>query len=212
MVVDVILLRHPESTFNVRGLVQGQSKKSVLTDKGRVLSASARNYFLNNFGLFDTLISSDLPRAVQMARELKPCSKTRHIIQMALVREAGRGAFEGTPYSNALWKSAHLALDSNPYQASAPFGMESNMSLFRRVGIFFSMTAKSESKSIFAVPHGEFRKAAISCVLGMDVEAYSQKIKPNIIIPSCSFTHIAFNGVSWEVLSVANPIPQVQEP
>ncbi|HQT45373.1 MAG TPA: histidine phosphatase family protein, partial [Candidatus Micrarchaeota archaeon] len=189
MGVEVVLVRHPESTFNARGLVQGQSRKAVLTPRGMEQAAVARNYFLKNFRKFDEIISSDLPRAMQMAQELKPCSKTGHIIQMSLVREAGRGAFEGTPYSNALWKSAHLAIDSSPLQASAPFGMESNISLFRRAGAFFSQMSMHDSKRILVVTHGEFLKAAISYAIGMDIAAYSQKIKPNVLVPPCSFSH-----------------------
>lgn len=61
----IIIVRHGESDFNVRGIIQGQLDKSVLTPKG-IEQAMSIGKILNDIK-FDAIHSSPLKRAVDTA-------------------------------------------------------------------------------------------------------------------------------------------------
>ncbi len=93
LTAHLVLMRHGETTWNSRRIVQGQSPGSVLTDLGRT---QVRNTIAELAGQVDAVACSDLERAMESA----------HIVATALglsvrvdpgLRERSFGVLEGQP-------------------------------------------------------------------------------------------------------------------
>ena len=78
MAIRLVLVRHGLSSFNKKGLIQGRTDKSVLTDEGYE-QAKLTGKVLNEIK-FDQIYSSPLIRAAETAKEIEKCLKKDFII------------------------------------------------------------------------------------------------------------------------------------
>jgi len=69
MTIRLVLVRHGQSSFNAKGLIQGRTDDSLLTDKGyeQALKAGKALSKIN----FDKIYSSPLVRAAETAKTIK---------------------------------------------------------------------------------------------------------------------------------------------
>ena len=69
MTIRLVLVRHGLSTFNAKGLIQGRTDDSLLTDEGYEQAFKAGEA-LSNIN-FDKIYSSPLIRAAETAKTIK---------------------------------------------------------------------------------------------------------------------------------------------
>ena len=78
MGIRLVLVRHGLSSFNAKGLIQGRTDDSVLTDKGYEQAFKAGEV-LSKIN-FDKIYSSPLKRAAETANTITKCLKVENNI------------------------------------------------------------------------------------------------------------------------------------
>ena len=78
MTIKLVLVRHGQSSYNAKGLIQGRTDNSVLTDEGYEQALKAGNA-LSKIN-FDKIYSSPLVRAAETAKTIKNLNKDQEII------------------------------------------------------------------------------------------------------------------------------------
>ena len=145
------LVRHGESEWNRRGLVQGHASDPKLTDRG-INQARAV------LGRLDTrsvgaLYSSDLLRAVQTAEILGSALGTQIRVEAAL-RERSFGVAEGLPLTE-LGADSGVEADRVVDPDRAPVGGESVRRLYERaVGFATEALQRHPGDDLVFVTHG----------------------------------------------------------
>ena len=190
--MEVLLVRHMESTFNVAHRVQGQTNKSVLTSEG-VLRAKKLSFALKEkYPHAEGLFSSDLVRARQTANELAlPYSLP--VVFDPRLREVSRGFFEGISYDSLLWKFYKKFEKRGIDLGTILPGMESlDLALDRFIQ---ATTDKINSDRLFiVVSHGEVMRLFWARLSGFSL---SQTL--------CSSAFHIRNGCVLEIDSTFNP-------
>jgi broad specificity phosphatase PhoE len=97
------LLRHGETNFNEKGLVQGYSNDSRLTINGRKEMQWAAKWLDSQVDCFDEVICSDLYRAHESWIIIRNHIKFMKFRFTQALREQGQGIFEGMPYDDPKW-------------------------------------------------------------------------------------------------------------
>ena len=192
------LLRHGQTEFNVKKLVQGRCD-SPLTDLGRQQAGAAAAWLKAHNVVPDKVVSSPLGRAMDTAQlvacellgpdtAVEPCEG---------IIERCYGSFEEGP---------HDALPTDvwdPGEDLVPFGGEGSHALQERmVGTLTNLMGAKDTETLLAVSHGsasrQFIKAATpadfklptklpNCaimIFDFDEEKHEEEGKP----PQCKFT------------------------
>jgi broad specificity phosphatase PhoE len=147
----VVLLRHGESTWNERNLVQGQREGARLTSEGKS-QASAVAETLRDFA-FQWIVTSDLTRARETAAIVDDALGLEVAIAPAL-RERSYGVYEGRPVSELPSSMTGIA-DGRVVDASArPDGGESLNDLYDRCAKFIDSLRAAGNDRLLLVTHG----------------------------------------------------------
>jgi probable phosphoglycerate mutase len=149
---NIWLVRHGESTWNVRGLIQGQADGPVLTAQGHRQSAELVERFRSR--RVEALYASDLVRAQQTAAYVGSLLALPVRCDAAL-RERCFGAYEGLPLQ-ALEPEASGIVGMQIVDPSArPPGGESLTDVRRRVAGFVQRLAgQRHTGDVVVVTHG----------------------------------------------------------
>jgi broad specificity phosphatase PhoE len=149
---SITLVRHGESTWNQRRLIQGQNDAAYLTQNGRDQTREAAKT-LKSLG-FAQLITSDLARALETA-EIIGAELNLTPVRDTLLRERCFGVLEGEP-SEMLDSASSGIIDGVLVDPDArPAGGESFRDVVTRVGIFFDAVRDSlGSERLLVVTHG----------------------------------------------------------
>lgn len=159
------IVRHGESTWNAKGLVQGQAAGPVLTSRGRRQAREAAR--LMSGAPVTAVVASDLERAVQtaapIARALGLPVRTD-----ARLRERCLGAAEGQPLSalGPEWSGIREGLVVDP--DAAPPGGESVGELYGRVTACVRELA--EDPELLVVTHGGVVRVLVAWTAGRGPE------------------------------------------
>jgi len=165
MPVDTVtlrLVRHGQSEWNVRQLLQGQTPGVPLTATGRRQAAEAAERLAGCGAV--ALWSSDLLRAVQTAR---PIARRLGLpVRLApALREQSYGVLQGRP-SAQCWAVAHP--EDPDWSAD---GGESARQLYDRVaGFLQALLADPPGGDIVLVTHGDTIRAAVAYLAGGGIE------------------------------------------
>ena len=188
----ISLVRHPEATFNVQGRVQGQSLSSVITPRGRRQAGKFWESFLRSAPEPDTVFCSDPPRASAM---LEGMPFRAPIVLSPMLREIGRGAFEGKEYSDPEWQEFCRKMEAGGDASEDYPGVESHAhALERGMGFLRGAALHSSGKHVLLVSHGELNRLIVASLLGRSVrDLLSGKIPP-IGQPNCCVNRIAWDG------------------
>jgi broad specificity phosphatase PhoE len=147
----VVLLRHGESTWNERKLVQGQLDDARLSAEGKS-QASAVAETLRDF-TFQWIVTSDLTRARETAAIVDDALGLEVAIAPAL-RERSYGVYEGRPVSE-LPSSMTGIEDGRVVDPSArPEGGESLDDLYGRCAKFVDSLRRAGNERLLLVTHG----------------------------------------------------------
>jgi broad specificity phosphatase PhoE len=160
--LTLLLVRHGQSEWNARGLMQGQTDGIPLTELGHAQAAAGAEE-LAALGP-GALISSDLLRARQTAEH---CARATGlpIAVTAALREQGYGVLEGRP-SRELWDVVDW---TDPHWAAE--GGESLARLHGRVTAFLEqLRAEPPADVVALVTHGDTIRALQAVVAGVGPE------------------------------------------
>lgn len=154
------LLRHGQTEFNVKKLVQGRCD-SPLTDLGRQQAGMAATWLKDHDVAPDKVVSSPLARAMDTASLVatEPLGPDAAVEPCEGIIERGYGSFEEGP---------HDALPTDvwdPGEDLVPFGGEGSRALQERmVGTLTNLMGAEGIETLLAVSHGsasrQFIKAA----------------------------------------------------
>lgn len=151
------LVRHGETEWNAKGIVQGQSE-SVLTKKGK-WQAQYLTDTLKEIS-FDAIFSSDLSRATQTA-EIINLERKLVINTNKLLREGNWGKYEGKPRAaykeenkEALERLEYLT-DQEKWKFKVADDIESDEEIVSRfITILREIAVTYKGKIILVVTHG----------------------------------------------------------
>jgi probable phosphoglycerate mutase len=157
--LTLLLVRHGQTEWNARGLMQGQTAHVRLTDLGHAQAvAAAEELAALRPG---ALVSSDLLRARQTAEHCARVTGLPVAVTPAL-REQGYGVLEGRP-SRELWDVVDW---TDPHWAAE--GGESLAQLHGRVTAYLEQLRADPPADVVAlVTHGDTIRAAQAVAAGL---------------------------------------------
>ena len=198
MTVRLVLVRHGLSTFNSKGLVQGRTDNSILTDEGyeQALKAGKALSKIN----FDKIYSSPLVRAAETARTIKNSfNKEKEIIFDNNLLEVDLGEWSGLkideiknkfPEIYSIWKNdpENLILERSENKTFKPI-----QELFHQVANFMEGILRTylnkENVNILVVGHNAILRCLILSLLGK---------------PSKGFRKIRLENASFSILNISS--------
>jgi probable phosphoglycerate mutase len=180
---SITLVRHGESTWNERGLIQGHDDHAQLTEAGRRQARDAGRSLLT--AGINQIIASDLSRARETA-EIIAEELGLTVVTDSLLRERCFGVLEGRPTEMLLPASSGV-LDGVYVDPDArPEGGESFRDVVTRVGIFFEAARDSLGESrLLVVTHGGAIRALHAYVEDRPLEGL-----PALEVANCSIWDI----------------------
>lgn len=175
----MILVRHAETEWNAKGIIQGQSD-SALTLRGERQTAALLAAFVASDYRVECVYSSPLGRAWQMAQSLAESFGCSLIAEPAL-KEQAFGQYEGMT-------TVHLS-QYNPDAAKALFkinaeycppGGESLSNASQRIMHFLSNLEKKRChQTICIVSHGQVIQGVLSILKSGVVDDFHRYAQPN---------------------------------
>jgi broad specificity phosphatase PhoE len=147
-----VLVRHGQSHWNERKLIQGQNDEAQLTQKGREQARLALEK-LREYS-FDAIITSDLARARETA-EVFATALGLTIAMTTQLRERSFGVYEGRPLQELPASLAGIEGGVVTDEEAHPEGGESLSALRARVGDFVDMLHRERPQErLLLVTHG----------------------------------------------------------
>ena len=169
--LTLLLVRHGQSEWNARGLMQGQTDGIPLTELGHAQAAGAAAELARLRP--GALIASDLLRATQTAEHCARATGLPVTVTAAL-REQGYGVLEGRP-SRELWDVVDW---TDPHWAAE--GGESLARLHDRVAAFLrELRAAPQADVVALVTHGDMIRALQAVVGGLGPAGLPAVTPPN---------------------------------
>ena len=160
--MEIVFVRHGQTTWNAEDRLQGQTDEPVLTEKGmeqiKLIGKELKNIE------FDIIISSPLKRAIQTAEGIKPNS---NIMIDNRLTERSYGNFEGHYRSSNTYDIKQLWNYGLEYKEEQ---VESVKILFDRVYDFLNELKKKDYKRVLLVSHGGVSIAIRSYFEGFPVD------------------------------------------
>jgi broad specificity phosphatase PhoE len=192
---DIYLVRHGQAQCNLDRIVTGQTE-SPLSDIGRLETQKLKEKLKSVH--FDTVVSSDLGRAVETARILVDASDD--IRQFPELRERSFGALEGRP--DSILKpllNAHAKLTpTQQWKTPLGEGVESDEHVYERAMPRIEKLVKDNAgKKILIVTHGGPIRALL---IGLGF--YSESELPLGSFKHGGFVHLCYGGHDFELLDI----------
>lgn len=149
--MKILLIRHGETEENKKDILQGW-KPGRLSKKGKE-QAKLIAERLKEIKI-DVIITSDLKRCVDTAKEIAKFHKNAKFVKEKLLRERGLGEFEGRIIGESDWD----ALPGDLY-TNRPRGGETFIEVWERISKFYHGLLKNYDKEIILiVGHGGSQK------------------------------------------------------
>ena len=180
---QVILVRHGRTTYNEKGLYQGNCDDSVLTESGHH-SAYQTGLFLNQFSI-DAIYSSPLKRVKQTVQEIvngftASCQDIPPLYINDKLREIEMSVWQGLSYNYVRenFTQAYQIWKEKPHQFSFPVkgGKEKRfpvLELYARIEQFWQeILPLHQGQTLLIVSHSGTNRALISTAIGLTPESY----------------------------------------
>lgn len=159
------IVRHGQTLENVRNICQGQAPGN-LTIKGKLQALHVANNLKEE--KFDVILSSDLKRAKDTAKEILKVHKKTPMIYTKELRELKKGIFEKR--SAKIFDSARKKAKKELWQFK-PKGGESWNNGYKRAKQFYKFLLKNyHDKNVLLVSHSTFIGILISAIMGIHVK------------------------------------------
>jgi len=173
MSTEIYIIRHGETLWNKKGIVQGHMN-STLSEKG-VKQAMLVAERLKKYS-FDVIYSSDLIRAMDTAKYINEYHN-KVIIVDEILRERSLGVLEGKNWptiKNNHEKAANIFFSGENHE-QIPGGGESKIQFANRIKSFMDRIAiQEEGKRILIITHGCFINFWMKLVLDVPLEDKSK--------------------------------------
>ena len=169
----IFLTRHGETEWNLQGRVQG-SLDSALTERGRQ-QARFLAQRLRPEGV-QYIYSSDLPRALATAEEIRISLGLSNLTVSPALREQSFGEWEGRVWAELReeYPDVFRVWDSEPHNARIPRG-ETMSEALNRAWAFFSQTVLEHPRETLCfVTHGLTLKLLVTKCLGYQVHDWDK--------------------------------------
>ncbi|HWQ73296.1 MAG TPA: histidine phosphatase family protein [Desulfitobacteriaceae bacterium] len=167
----IILTRHGETEWNIERRVQGRLD-SPLTEKGQTQARSLALRLRNES--IQYLYSSDLPRAIATAEEIRRELQLERVIPEPRIREFSFGDWEGKLWDELRQTYCDIfrVWDNTPQLVRVPNG--DNMYTFtEKVWEYFQeLIARHQGETICLVSHGLTLKLLVTRALGFTVDEW----------------------------------------
>jgi broad specificity phosphatase PhoE len=149
---EIFIVRHGETDYNRKGIIQGSGIDSDLNELGRRQAAAFYNHYKNEG--FELVITSNLVRTHQTAAPFIEAG-IPHII-VPEIREISWGIYEGQPYSPEVGKEYKKLISAwaGKDLTLAMKGGESAEQLSQRLLVFMHQLKSLSEKKILVVSHG----------------------------------------------------------
>ena len=220
MATRVIIVRHGQSTYNAKKMIQGRCNKSVLTDKG---ISDARQVGQALSGLkIDAFYCSPLQRAKQTAEIIHGC------LENPLIQPSDRLMEIDLPLWEEMKKDDVMAQFAEDYQQWKTNPHDFKMfvdgkehypvrALYQQAQDFWQQAiADNQNKTILITAHNGINRCLIMSAIGMDVSRYHSIQQSNCCISILNFTGSYGDPVQLESLNQTShlgiPIPPVRPP
>jgi broad specificity phosphatase PhoE len=174
--IKVFLTRHVETEENA--LQMSQSDNSAKFTKIGLSHLDLLKKRISKEKI-DLIISSDLPRALHTAEELKFVLKAP-LKTSILLREKSNGEWSGKKHSEINWDSL-----GNDFENRKPPGGESLIEVKSRALNFLKNLDNFENKTILLVTHGAFSKILLGCILKKSIRESIFNLKVDHCSLSC---------------------------
>lgn len=192
MPLELVLIRHGETTWNRRRVLQGHTDVPL----SEVGLEQARRLVRGVEGLRPptVLFSSDLQRARKTAEPIAAALGVA-ITERFSLRERCFGAFEGCPWEDIQQRLREAAiqagLDDHNFR---PPGGESRADVEQRLGqLLAEIDAFSEDDSVWVVSHG----GVVRNLLRMLVGEHAAHLTTGFTIPNASVSILQRGPVGW---------------
>ncbi|CAI5478416.1 unnamed protein product [Closterium sp. Yama58-4] len=157
-VVEIVVVRHGETTWNRDNRMQGQTE-SHLSDVGRAQARALAARFAGADLPFTALYSSDLRRAAETAEAVAEAVDmgAEQVVRLPGLRERNLGVLEGLVRDEASQKhpEAYGVLTSKDWSQPIPGGGESLEAMYGRVTATVNRIAKEHlGQRVLLVTHG----------------------------------------------------------
>jgi 2,3-bisphosphoglycerate-dependent phosphoglycerate mutase len=159
------LVRHGESTWNVRGLAQGHCDQARLTDRGRRQARGVADQLKTR--PIRTLFSSDLHRALETAVPLASAIGLP-VIRDTRLRERCLGVLEGSAAAAISPAVSGISANRVVDPDARPDGGESLRDFYLRVACFTADLAGNVG-DVAVVAHGGTLRMLDACLRGIGV-------------------------------------------
>ena len=179
--MEIVFMRHGQTEWNVRHLLQGANRDICLTEEGVRQVTSAAEGLVRIGWTFDRIYVSPYRRARQSAEIV--CAKIGGTpIVDERVREISFGEYEGTPYLNGSYVDDNIRLAFECPTKYVPHGGESYEEVKSRCRDFLENELKPLEGScdrVLVVAHGGLLRAVLSVVEDACLDDYWSGRQPN---------------------------------
>ncbi|WP_204141482.1 histidine phosphatase family protein [Halomicronema sp. CCY15110] len=214
MATRVILVRHGQSTFNLKQLIQGQIDVSELTELG-LAQAQQVGETLKGIA-FDQFYASPLKRAYQTAETIfgvmqSTVADTPLPQAVDTIKEISLPLWEGISFRDAeakypeiyrLWRE-----DPQNCMMPLPDGTEFYpvRSLYERATQFWQdILPQHDGHTVLVVAHSAINRALIATALGQGPDIHEQLGQANCAISVLNFAGVLGDGVQLESLNLTS--------
>ncbi|MHA1125312.1 MAG: histidine phosphatase family protein [Candidatus Heimdallarchaeota archaeon] len=179
--MQILLVRHGESTGNLNRIFQGQGA-FPLTNKGKIQAVLAAKEIKDNFTSICCIYSSDLVRAKESTEIISNILDIKDITYDQRLREHNCGVLEGKVFSEEL-KEKYLTPGMKDHDLRIPEG-ESRNEMNKRIRESFEeiVTKTNKKDTVMIITHGGVLGRLLKTILNLVPEDKNfENCKVNLI-------------------------------
>ena len=180
----IAFMRHGQTEWNARHLLQGANRDIDLTDEGVRQVESAADGLVRGGWRFDRIYVSPYRRAVHSAEIV--CARLGGVpVVDDRIREIGFGVYEGTPYLNGSYVDDNIRSAFENPPKYVPRGGESYDEVMSRVRDFLERELKlleGTCACVLVVAHGGLLRAVRTVVTESGLDGFWTGRQPNCCV------------------------------
>jgi len=199
LTMKVILVRHAETEWNERGVIQGHSD-STLTPRGERQTSALLAAFVASDYLVERVYASPLGRTWQMGQSLSRCFNCSLVAETAL-KEQAFGQFEGMTTAQLL---QHHPKDANAlFKLDAEYCPPEGESLARAtqrvISFLQNLQGTKEHQCVCIVSHGHVSQGVLAILKEGTIDNFTRYAHPNASYSVFDFLDGKCTALRWGI-------------